>query len=128
MGIIYTRFFHIFVRSNQETPSMNRLITVWALVRRYKYILTILFFLVVIGFVGEDSLWARHERKAEIDRLKMEYAAYQAQYDEDTRMLNELDSNPKAVERVARERYHMKRANEDVFLFVGEPLSTDSLP
>jgi cell division protein FtsB len=31
-----------------------------------------------------------------------------------------LESNPKAVEKIARERYHMKRPNEDVFVFVGE--------
>lgn len=107
---------------------MNKLMTVWTLVRRYKYILTILFFLVVIGFVGDDCLWARHQRKLEIERLREEYAGYQQQYAEDTRMLNELETNPKAVERVARERYHMKRADEDVFLLVGEPLNTDSLP
>ena len=33
-----------------------------------------------------------------------------------TQALKSLDNDPKALEQVAREKYYMKRANEDVFV------------
>ena len=47
-------------------------------------------------------------------------ANYKRQYTEADNKIHELQTNPKAVEKIARERYHMKRANEDVFVFVSE--------
>ena len=37
--------------------------------------------------------------------------------DETVRKLKELTSNPEAMEKIAREKYLMKRPNEDVFIF-----------
>jgi cell division protein FtsB len=38
-----------------------------------------------------------------------------------------LDSNPKAIEKIARERYFMKEDNEDIFVFSNDqPQSTSS--
>jgi cell division protein FtsB len=34
--------------------------------------------------------------------------------------LQALENDPKAVERMARERYFMKRPNEDIFVYVEE--------
>ena len=39
------------------------------------------------------------------------------QFDEDTKKLKELTTNPEAMEKVAREKYFMKKANEDIFIF-----------
>ena len=58
--------------------------------------------------------------------LRQEIANYKRQYDEADKKIVDLENNPKAVEKIARERYHMKRANEDVFVFVGEPTETAS--
>ena len=99
---------------------MSKIHSVWLFMRRHKYFLTILIIALIVGVVDEDSFLNRHPRRVRIDMLRQEITNYKNQYDEADRKIRELESNPKAVEKIARERYHMKRANEDVFVFVGE--------
>lgn len=87
---------------------------------RHKYFLTILIIALIVGVVDEDSILNRHPRRVRIDMLRQEISNYRHQYEEADTKIRELEENPKAVEKIARERYHMKRANEDVFVFVGE--------
>ena len=42
---------------------------------------------------------------------------YRADYEENTKKLNELSSNPDAIEQIAREKYLMKKPNEDIYVF-----------
>ena len=74
-------------------------------------------FLVVIVFLDENSLIQRAQPKREISTLKSEIARYRKQYEEDTRKLKELMNNPEALEKIAREKYLMKKPNEDIFIF-----------
>ena len=41
-------------------------------------------------------------------------------YEEDTERLNELSTNPEAIEKIAREKYLMKNPNEDIYIFEEE--------
>lgn len=99
---------------------MGRLNSIWMFIRQHKYAFATIIFLLIIGVVDENSLYVRYQRKMEIARLREQIDKYQAQYEADTRQLNALLNDPKEVEKVARERYFMKRANEDVFVFVDE--------
>lgn len=99
---------------------MGRLNSIWIFIRQHKYAFAVIIFLLIIGVVDEDSLYVRYQRKMEISRLQEQIDKYQAQYEADTRQLNALLNNPKEVEKMARERYFMKRPNEDVFVFVDE--------
>ena len=74
-------------------------------------------FLVVIVFLDENSLIQRAQHKREISTLKSEIARYRKQYEEDTRKLKELMNNPEALEKIAHEKYLMKKPNEDIFIF-----------
>jgi len=74
-------------------------------------------FLVMIVFLDENSLIQRAQHKREISTLKSEIARYRKQYEEDTRKLKELMDNPEALEKIAREKYLMKKSNEDIFIF-----------
>ena len=51
-----------------------------------------------------------------IAELRLEIADYEERFDAATRQLKSLDNDPKALEQMAREKYYMKRANEDVFV------------
>ena len=42
---------------------------------------------------------------------------YRKQYEEDTEKLKELTTNPEALEKIAREKYLMKKPDEDIFVF-----------
>ena len=96
---------------------MSKLITVWKYIRQHKYLITIAAFLVIIVFLDENSLIQRQQHQQEIKTLKAEIERYRQQFEEDTRKLKELTSNPEAMEKIAREKYLMKRPNEDVFIF-----------
>lgn len=95
---------------------MSKLLTVWGYVRRHKYLITILAFLLIIVFLDENNLMQRAKYRQEIATLKSEIEKYRIRYEEDTRMLKELMENPEALEKIAREKYFMKKPNEDIFI------------
>lgn len=97
---------------------MGRLLSFWGFIRKYKYLAAIVIFLFIVGILDENSLYTRYRRQVEIGNLKREINKYQSQFEAETAQLKELENNPEAVERMARERYFMKRPNEDVFVFM----------
>jgi len=99
---------------------MSKIHSAWLFMCKHKYFITILFIALIVGVVDEDSFLNRHPRQVRIDMLRQEIAHYKNQYNEADSKIRELESNKKAVEKIARERYLMKRANEDVFIFVNE--------
>lgn len=96
---------------------MDKLITIWSFISRHKYIITVGIFAVIIGFLDENSLLRRFKYEREISQLKEEIEKYRADYEENTNRLNELNTNPDAIEQVAREKYMMKKPNEDIYVF-----------
>ena len=96
---------------------MSKIHSAWLFMCRHKYILTILIIALIVGVVDEDSFLNRHPRRVRIEMLQQEIANYKQQYQEADSKIRELENNPKAVEKIARERYHMKRIDEDVFVF-----------
>lgn len=49
--------------------------------------------------------------------LENEIRHYSEEYEKDTEQLRSLQANPDNMERIARERYLMKKPNEDIFVF-----------
>ena len=96
---------------------MSRLMTIWNYIRRHKNLITIVACLVMIVFLDENSLIQRAKHKQEISTLNSEIIKYRKQFEEDTRRLKELENNPEALEKIAREMYLMKKPNEDIFIF-----------
>ena len=96
---------------------MDKLITIWSFICRRKYLITVVAFAVIIGFLDENSLFRRLAYEREISQLKEEIEKYRADYEENTKRLNELNSDPDAIEQVAREKYLMKKPNEDIYVF-----------
>lgn len=96
---------------------MSKLLTIWNYIRRHKYMITVLIFIVVIGFLDENSLIQRIKHRSEISAMNGEIEKYRKQYEEDTERLKELTTNPEALEKIAREKYLMKRPDEDIYVF-----------
>ena len=96
---------------------MSKLRTIWIYIRQHKYLITIVSFLVIIVFLDENSLIQRAKHRQEIEALTNEIEKYRKQYEEDTETLKELMNDPDAMEKVAREKYLMKKPNEDIFIF-----------
>lgn len=72
--------------------------------------------IVLVGFVGDNSLLAHIRNKQYISELSEEINAYNNRAKEDMRIIREMNRNPKAIERIARERYFMKHDDEDIFV------------
>lgn len=96
---------------------MGTLVSIWSYIRRHKYMITIGIFVCIIGFLDENSLYRRLKYEQEISQLKKEIEKYKAEYEESTEKLNELQTNPEAIEQIAREKYLMKKPNEDIYVF-----------
>lgn len=96
---------------------MGRLASIWRFIGRHKYIITLLGFGLIMVFLDENSLIERAKHKEEIKTLNEEIARYRKQFEEDTQKLKDLTNNPEALEKIAREKYLMKKANEDIFIF-----------
>lgn len=99
--------------------TLKRIISSQAL----KYAIVIAVAVVIVGFVDENSVYNHFKNLSKISELQDEIDKYRAIYNRDQAQLYRLETDPKAIEKIARERYFMKRADEDVFV-----LSTDESP
>ena len=95
--------------------SLTALIRLWNL-PFVKYAIVMAIGIVLVGFVGENSLLAHLRNKQHISSLAEEIEEYEGRYQNDMRQILELNRNPKAIERIARERYFMKHDDEDIFV------------
>ena len=93
-----------------------RLNTLWKLLSYYKYLIVVVVGVLVVGIVDENSFAKRVQYELEISDLKEEIAKDQADSERDTRLLKELRRTPKAIEKIARERYFMKAEDEDIYV------------
>ena len=81
-----------------------------------KYTIVCLLGVLIVGFLDENSIWSHFQNKQRISDLEEEIAKYNADYERDQAQIRELNRNPKAMEKIARERYLMKADDEDIFV------------
>ena len=106
-----------YLRSPKPQLVMHiRLNTVLELISHYKYLIVIVVGLLFVGFLDEYSMLHRWKNTVQINQLKEEIEEYNRQDKEATDRLNELQRNPKVIEKIARERYFMKADDEDIFV------------
>ena len=96
---------------------MDKLSSFWKFLGRHKYLITVLIFIVLVGFVDENSILYRIELQREEAAIRSEIEKYREEYRESTRKLNELNVDSNSIEHIAREKYFMKKPNEDIFVF-----------
>ncbi len=80
-----------------------------------KYAIAGAFFLVWMLFIDQRDFFQQRERKAELEKLEMKKRYYQTEIDKARKTLTDLQTNPAALEKFARERYLMKKDGEDIF-------------
>ena len=100
----------------KEPISMKRLINLF----KNKFFLVTLAFVIWMIFFDKNDLFSQYEYRTQVNKLKKERDFYKAQTDQVTKELNELTSNRQQLEKFAREKYLMKKDNEDVYLVVPE--------
>lgn len=80
-----------------------------------KYVITLIIFVVIYLFVGDQSLIHFVRRAREIRHLEQQRDAYRAGIEETQADLQILN-NPDSLERFAREQYFMHEKGEDIYL------------
>ncbi|MAM04434.1 MAG: septum formation initiator [Flavobacteriales bacterium] len=81
-----------------------------------KYIVTILIFIIWIFFLDDYSLIKQRKIENQIKKLKTQKEYYINEIQKDSIELNNLKTNPAEQEKFAREKFLMKKENEDVFI------------
>jgi cell division protein FtsB len=91
---------------------------------RSKYVLAGLLFAVWMLFLDSNNLFIQWELSQEVRALEDGIEYYRKELTQTQRRLNELESDPKQLEKFARETSWMHRPGEEVMLV--EPLDPES--
>ncbi|HEX8462181.1 MAG TPA: septum formation initiator family protein [Segetibacter sp.] len=81
-----------------------------------KYVLSTVIFIVWILFFDRNDLFTQWDRKQELTKLETSAAFYEKEIITTKKDLTELTNNPATLEKFAREKYYLKRPNEEIFL------------
>lgn len=87
----------------------------WFVVATNKYVLITLVFIIWMLFFDTNSLLIHHELKKQIHTLEEQNEYLREEIKKDKKIIKQL-SNPKELEKFARENYYLKKTNEDIFL------------
>jgi cell division protein FtsB len=84
-----------------------------------KYVLILLLFIVWMLFFDTNSFLIHNELNNDIESLENNKEFYQSEIDKDEVFIEKMqDSNE--IEKFAREKYYLKRANEDIYIIEHE--------
>ena len=91
-----------------------------------RYWLAIAAFAVWIIFFDESNLFVQRQRTRELNELNKKIEYYKGQVAQTRQELKDLQNDPAILEKYAREKYFMKRDNEEVFVI--DSIPSNSLP
>ncbi len=81
-----------------------------------KYFIALAAFAVIMLFLDKNDVFTRMERDRELRDLRQSKEYYTRQIELESKELEALKSNPAYLEKFAREKYLMKRDNEELYL------------
>ena len=83
-----------------------------------KYQITIVIFLVVTFFIGDNTLLDGVRYESKIKSLQNDIETCKKENGDKLRQLNALQGDKETLEKFAREQFQMTKPNEDLFLIV----------
>lgn len=89
-----------------------------------KYWITAMVFIAYLFFGDKNTILEQYELQQQYSKVKRENAYYKEQITQSEHQYTELFTNKQNLETFAREKYLMKRENEDVFVIVNTPEPT----
>ncbi len=87
---------------------------------RNRYAAVALFLFVWVTFLDSSDVWTTFKNRRELSRMRDQKEWYLTEIARTREQLGELSSNQVLLEKFARERYFMKREDEDIFVLVPE--------
>ncbi len=93
---------------------------------RYAYVG--LAFVIWITFLDQNNLFQQYKTYQELKRMEEKEVFLDEEIEKNKQMVEKLNTSPEELEKYARERYWMKRDNEDLFIILPDSVkSKDSL-
>ncbi|TXN35188.1 septum formation initiator family protein [Flagellimonas hymeniacidonis] len=87
----------------------------WFKVMTNMYILVLTIFVIWMAFFDTNSLMIHLELRKEVKKLEKQKEFLQGEIKKDKKILEKLSSKEE-LEKFAREKYYMKKENEEIFL------------
>jgi len=87
---------------------------------RNRYVAGVLGLLAWITFFDRNDAWTTFKNRRELARMREQKEWISEEIGRTKEHLHELSSDKELLEKFARERYLMKRDNEDIFVLVPE--------
>jgi len=85
-----------------------------------RYFLSLLAFSIWLGFFDKNNLVFRHNLNKELNTHREQKKWFEQQIENTRRESSELETNLETLEKFAREKYFMKRADEDIYIMIRE--------
>ncbi|HRD36992.1 MAG TPA: septum formation initiator family protein [Bacteroidia bacterium] len=83
-----------------------------------KYFLTTIGIIVWLLFFDKNDVFSQMELMGKLNKLRADKTYYLAEIKNNRDAIEDLKTNKKSLERFAREKYLMKKDNEDVYVIV----------
>ncbi len=81
-----------------------------------KYLLVSAFFVVWMLFFDQRDFFQQREKMGELKKLETQKKYYQQEIEKARKELADIQHSPAALEKLARERYLMKKDGEDIYI------------
>jgi cell division protein FtsB len=100
---------------------MNKLLNHLPSWLKNKYFISFAAFCVIILFLDKNDLVTQWERKKELHNWNKSRDYYTHEINRLEKEYQALTTTPDAIEKLAREKYYMKRDNEELFIVSEKP-------
>ncbi len=81
-----------------------------------KYLVALSFFVVWMLFFDQRDYFQQRDRREELKKLEAKKRYYVQEIEKTQKELTDLQNNPAALEKFAREHYLMKKDGEDIYI------------
>jgi len=81
-----------------------------------KYLVASVFFIVWMLFFDQRDVFQQRDRQADLKKLEAKKQYYVEEIARTKKELEDLQNNPAALEKFAREHYLMKKDGEDIYI------------
>lgn len=94
---------------------------------RNKYVLASLGFILIMFFFDRNDVFTQYRRRGEVKVLEQSKAVLQQKIAVESTELQQIKDNPNSLERYAREKYLMKRDDEDLYI-INDSIQKENTP
>ena len=93
-----------------------------------KYFISITAILIWVVFFDTDDLFSQYKLIQQLKQLRIERSYYQTEIEKSKNDIYELQTNTENLEKFAREKYLMKKDNEELFVIVKDSTKSNKTP